>query len=166
MQQYNQTKLKYLREYPETYATPERTLQWGVGDCDDFTILTCAALRGAKIPCRAVFVGWAPPGTVGPIKFQHVYPEVWLDPPGQWVAAESVKPVPLGWAADVNKRKEGFRIKRATIGDKAGAFAGGDGTQGVDDPPQARLRPQSNTDLATWIAGGLFTAALAKVLLE
>src|SRR5258705_11409494 len=48
VQQYNQQKLKYLREYPETYATPERTLQWGVGDCDDFTILTCAALRGVK----------------------------------------------------------------------------------------------------------------------
>lgn len=115
VQTYNQTKIKYLREHPETYASPGRTLQWGVGDCDDLTILTCAALRGAKIPCRAVFVGWSPKGSVGPIHFKHVYPEAFIR--DKWVALESVKKVPYGWDSAADKIKKGFRVRRASVGD-------------------------------------------------
>lgn len=163
-------------------------MQWGVGDCDDMTILTCAALRGVKIPCRAVFTGWAPKGTAGPISFRHVYPEAWID--GRWTAVESVKPVPLGWSADGNKAKEGYRVRRETIGDKSGDFKAGDGTefdinvpddrarsigksfgQGlIDAGIPAKLGAGLNTGLADtrqaartaakWIAGGMIGAAL------
>lgn len=124
VQKYNQEHIKYLREYPETYASPERTLEWGVADCDDFTILTCAALRGIKIPCRAVFVGSAPGGSVGNIPFKHVYPEAWVGEPAKWVALEAVKPVPMGWNFYDEKLKQGFRVRKATIGDREGDFKG------------------------------------------
>lgn len=132
VQAFNQQRIKYLREYPETYASPEKTLEWGVADCDDLTILTCAALRGVKIPCRAVFVGAAPKGSAGNIPFKHVYPEAWLpsganttDPKaGHWVALEAVKPVPIGWNFYDEKLKAGFRVRKATIGDREGPFKG------------------------------------------
>ncbi len=121
VQRYNQTHIKYLREHPETYASPARTLAWGVADCDDLTILTCAALRGAKIPCRAAFVGWLPKGTRGKVPFKHVYPEAWIG--HRWVSLESVKPVPFGWDVAVQKLRAGMRVRRATIGDPPGRLS-------------------------------------------
>lgn len=119
VQDHAQTRIKYVREYPETYASAARTLEWGIGDCDDLTILVASTLRGARIPCRAVFVGWSAPGDPpGPIALRHVYPEAHL--PGRgWTALEAVRRVPLGWRADDWKASQGFRTRTARIGDTA-----------------------------------------------
>jgi hypothetical protein len=121
VQTYEQDHIKYLREHPETYASPARTLEWGVADCDDLTILTCAALRGAKVPCRAAFIGWLPKGTSGKVPFRHVYPEAWVDT--RWVALEAVRKVPWGWDVGVQKLKQGYRVRRGTIGDPPGRLS-------------------------------------------
>jgi transglutaminase-like putative cysteine protease len=115
IQAWMQQNIRYLREAPETLVHPRRTLDWRVGDCDDMTILTCAALRGAKIPCRAVFVGWSPQGSLGTIPLRHVFPEAFVG--GQWRSLESVRPVPFGWDASAFRSTQGMRVRRTSIGD-------------------------------------------------
>lgn len=111
-----QTAIKFVREYPETYASAARTLEWGIGDCDDLSILIASTLRGCRLPCRLVFTGWT--RDPGPIPLRHVYPETHL--PGRgWTALEAVRRVPLGWRADEWKASQGFRTRTARFGDTA-----------------------------------------------
>jgi len=112
-----QTHIKYLREYPETYASPLRTLKWGVGDCDDQAAVVCALLRSARVPCRLVFCG-RDDGT-GPLEPQHVFAEAEIRP-GEWCALETVKRVPPGWSAVDHWRSTGKRAGRWSYGDRAG----------------------------------------------
>lgn len=114
LQRWVQEHIQYLRESPETYATPRQTLAWRAGDCDDQVILLCATLRGVKIPCRAVFCGWAK-GT-DEIPFKHVYAQACLD--GQWRTIETVKRVPPGWDACTEKARLGYRVRYEVVGDQ------------------------------------------------
>lgn len=107
VQRFVQTHVRYLREHPETYATPSRTLAWQAGDCDDQAMVVCALLRGARVPCRLVFVG-TDKGRGGPIPPQHVYTEAELKP-GQWTALETVRQVPAGWNAVDAWARKGWR---------------------------------------------------------
>lgn len=113
-----QTHIKYLREYPETYASPLRTLKWRVGDCDDQAAVVCALLRSARVPCRLVFCG-RDDGGPGPIEPQHVYAEAEVQP-GDWCALETVKQVPPGWSAVEHWRRTGKRAGRWSYGDASG----------------------------------------------
>lgn len=120
IQQWVQRNIRYVREYPEIIASPERTLEWGIGDCDDRTVLVASALRSARIPARAVFVGWK--DGPGPVPFKHVYPQACLD--GHWVTVETVRPVPLGWDASLAHARKGHRVAVQTIGDDRNLILG------------------------------------------
>jgi len=120
-----------VREAPETLVHPVRTLEWGVADCDDLTILICSLLRGAKVPCRAAFVGWKQ--GPGHIAIRHVYPEAWLG--SRWTALESVRPVRLGWNAADWRRRKGDRVRVETIGDGDGVEPKGTRTDNVTRTP-------------------------------
>jgi transglutaminase-like putative cysteine protease len=119
VQRFIQEKIRYLKEWPETYATPERTLRESVGDCDDQTILLCSAVRSIKIPARAAFAWWkeSDGSAAG-----HVWSEVWLKP--RWTAAETVKKVPLGWSPAEWLRSQGKVLDLRYVGDPEGRVVG------------------------------------------
>ncbi len=116
VQQFVQDHIKYLREHPETYATPSRTLAWRVGDCDDQAMVVCTLLRSARIPCRLVLCGANDRG--GAIDAQHVYAEAELSP-GRWTALETVRRVPPGWNALDQWRKKGRAVAAWRYGDRS-----------------------------------------------
>jgi transglutaminase-like putative cysteine protease len=92
---YVQEHVQFVRERPERFASPLRTLEWGIGDCDDKAIVIATVLRSLRIPVRLKFLTFEqrdPSGT--PIHYSHVYPEVKLN--GAWLAMESVRPMALG----------------------------------------------------------------------
>lgn len=99
LQRYVQKKIAYLREHPETYVHPARTLEWEAGDCDDQASLLASLLRSVKVPARLTFAYWA----TGPTRRGHVWAEAWIPYPkgygqkGRWVPAETIRAVPLGW---------------------------------------------------------------------
>lgn len=67
-----QRRIRYIREYPETFQTPPRTWEIRAGDCDDFTTLTGTLLETLGI--RAELVGMKIGGKWGPLKWRHVFP--------------------------------------------------------------------------------------------
>jgi hypothetical protein len=81
----------------ETLHAANETLRLGIGDCDDFTILICAALSTIGARCRIVTVAAEPPETDGePAQFSHVFPEVWIpggpyQDGGHWVAVDAAR---------------------------------------------------------------------------
>ena len=48
--------IKYVNDPPraEVFQSPLRTLEWGIGDCDDFAVLTASLLRAAGLNARPV----------------------------------------------------------------------------------------------------------------
>lgn len=126
LQRYVQKKVLYLREHPETYVHPARTLEWGAGDCDDQAALLASLLRSVKIPARLTFCYWS----TGPSRRGHVWTEAWIPYPagygqkGRWVPAETIRSVPLGWdpiAAIKRQATSGLQI--FSIGDPPGRIA-------------------------------------------
>lgn len=123
MQRFVQTRIRYLREYPETYQSVARTLAWGVGDCDDHSPAVAAMLRTARIPARLAVVGWDDPEKGEPVKPRHIYAQGLLpdnEHPGElvWRSLETVQPVPLGWDAGEWKRGRGHRVAYSYVGDR------------------------------------------------
>lgn len=116
MQHFVQLNIKFLRERPETYASPVRTLQWRAGDCDDQTILTCALLRSARIPARARFAWWI--DREGR-KRGHVWCEALPDTAAPWVPLETVRPVAYGFdpLAKIEQNNPG-RVDSKLVGDR------------------------------------------------
>ena len=113
-QRWIQSNIRYLREYPETYQTPARTLEWRVGDCDDQAPLLAAMVRSARIPARLVVVGWDGDDEPRPVP-RHIYAQAQL--PQGWTSAETVKPVALGWDAGKWKESQGRRVAYSLVGD-------------------------------------------------
>lgn len=73
----------------ELVQEPQKTLEFGTGDCDDKATLLAAMLEAIGHPTRFRVVG-TEPGV-----FSHVYVETKI---GQhWIAAETTEPVELGW---------------------------------------------------------------------
>jgi len=115
LQSWVQRHIRYLREYPEVYASPYRTLQWEAGDCDDQVILLCAILRGAKIPCRAAFAFW----NDGDARKGHVWADFYDRARGGWVPIETVRPAAFGWNPLSFLRGKGFDVRWFAAGDPA-----------------------------------------------
>lgn len=81
----------------ETVQTPEKTLQYRAGDCDDKATLLAALLKSIGHPARFVAVG------IRGGSFSHVLVETQIGE--QWCPAETILPVPLGWyPPDATKR--------------------------------------------------------------
>jgi len=74
----------------ETLATPDKTLQMRVGDCDDMTVLLAAMLESVGYPTRFVIEGYNDDAI-----WEHVYLEVYLL--DTWVALDPTEQVQMGW---------------------------------------------------------------------
>lgn len=69
-----QRRIRYIREYPETFQTPPRTWEISAGDCDDFTTLTGSLLETLGI--RNEVVGMKIAG-----KWRHVFIRALIETP-------------------------------------------------------------------------------------
>ena len=123
VQRFVQTRIRYLREYPETYQSAARTIAWRVGDCDDHAPLVASMVRTARIPARLAVVGWDDPATGERMKPRHIYAQALLpDDEGAgelvWRSLETVQPVPFGWDAGEWKRGRGHRVAYSYVGDR------------------------------------------------
>lgn len=84
----------------ETLQTPRATLELGVGDCDDKSILTASLLEAIGRPTRFVAVGFGEGSG-----HSHVLVEVRAGRNRRWVPLETIKPVEAGWGpANVKRR--------------------------------------------------------------
>lgn len=75
----------------ETIQTPRVTLETGVGDCDDKSLLLAALLESINRPARFVAI------QLGQPRFSHVLVETRAGKSGRWIPLETIKPVPVGW---------------------------------------------------------------------
>lgn len=75
----------------ETLASPIKTLEAQVGDCDDMVTLLATLLESVGYATRFVVDAYLHPQVL-----EHVYLEVLVD--GQWVALDPTEPVGVGWA--------------------------------------------------------------------
>lgn len=73
----------------ELVQTPEKTLEYLQGDCDDKATLLAALLISLGHPARFVAVG------IAGEPFSHVLVETKIDQ--NWLGAETILKVPLGW---------------------------------------------------------------------
>lgn len=78
----------------ETVATPEKTLEYGAGDCDDKSVLLCALLESIGHKTRFIAIGFQP-GV-----FSHVYAETLIG--SKWIPLETTEDVECGWEPDRN----------------------------------------------------------------
>lgn len=89
--------IRYVRDPDdmETLQTPEKTLEYGQGDCDDQCILLAALLKSIGHPARFVALGFGG----GP--FSHVLTETKVNSTGNdrvdWIAVETIIDKPPGW---------------------------------------------------------------------
>lgn len=87
-------QIRYVRDIRqvETIQDPRTTLEVRCGDCDDKTTLFCALLEsiGFRTGFKAVGINGK--------RIAHVYPIVYYR--GKGIAAEVIRPVPLGWEPD------------------------------------------------------------------
>ena len=120
VQKYSQDYIKFFREKPERFASPMRTIVWGIGDCDDKSLFIAAVLRGFRIPIRLKFIRFSVIKDGIKKKVSHVYPQAKILWNGivQWVSLESVHPWPMGEDPEDRARAKGIKVEVNTIGDK------------------------------------------------
>lgn len=85
--------IRYVRDVRgvETLQTPDKTLEFEQGDCDDKSVLLAALLESIGHPTRFIAIGFKPNN------FVHVYVETKIG--NNWIALETTEPVPMGWSA-------------------------------------------------------------------
>lgn len=83
--------IRYVRDInqTETLATPEKTIERGIGDCDDKSLLAASLLESLGHETRFVAVGRRPND------FCHVLTETKYG--RTWIPVETTENVPLGW---------------------------------------------------------------------
>lgn len=118
LQEYAIHEIKYFRERPERFASPLRTLNWKIGDCDDKTIFLASSLRSFRIPVSLKLITFYFPKK--PRK-RHVLPFAFID--NQWFAIESVSDIPFGVDPEMLANKKGIKTKSKFIGDKENVAA-------------------------------------------
>lgn len=83
--------VRFMRD-PEDYElvqTPEKTLEYRTGDCDDKSTLLAALLTASGHPAQFIAIGF----DGGP--FSHVLVRTKIG--DTWIPAETILSVPLGW---------------------------------------------------------------------
>ena len=96
---YVRDRIRYVRDIRgvETLQIPEKTLEFGFGDCDDKSVLVASMLESIGHPTRFVAMGFRGG------EFQHVYVVTRLG--NKWIGVECTEPVGLGWTpANVTSR--------------------------------------------------------------
>ena len=91
IQEYVRDHIRYTKDIrgTETVATPDKTIERGMGDCDDKSLLAATLLESVGHPTRFVAVG-SQPG-----EFVHVLVETKIG--NAWIPVETTENVPLGW---------------------------------------------------------------------
>ncbi len=116
IQKFAQYKVKFFREKPERFASPLRTIVWGIGDCDDKSVLIASILRTFRLPVKLKFIRYESLQKDGTVKkVSHVYPLVKIN--GKWTAVESVHKWPLGVDPEQRALAKGLRPEVFLIGD-------------------------------------------------
>lgn len=84
-------KIRYVRDIRgvETLQIPEKTLEFGQGDCDDKSVLVASLLEAIGHPTRFVAIA------ANPDSYYHVFVETKIG--NKWVGVETTEPVELGW---------------------------------------------------------------------
>jgi len=87
---YIKSKVKYVNDPPKTevFQSPLRTLDYGMGDCDDHAILTATLLRAVGFKVKVVL--GAPYGN----RYDHVYVKV-LHPNKGWLTIDTTSSNPM-----------------------------------------------------------------------
>ena len=85
-------KIRYIADVTdvESVQTPDATLRFQCGDCDDKTVLLCALLESCGHPTRFVAIGFEPN------TYEHVYCQTIIGP--HWISLETTEDVEAGWA--------------------------------------------------------------------
>lgn len=97
IQQWVQNHIRYVQDPPdvELVQTPQKTIEYAAGDCDDQSVLTAALLTATGHPSRFLAMGFHG----GPLA--HVVTQTKIANTGSdvrdWVAVETIQPRPLGW---------------------------------------------------------------------
>lgn len=76
----------------ETLQTPDKTLEFGAGDCDDKSVLLASLLEAINHPTRFIAIGFDP-GV-----YCHVYVETLVGT--RWIALETTEPWDAGVEPD------------------------------------------------------------------
>ena len=76
----------------ETVQSPDKTLEFGAGDCDDKSVLLAALLESIGHPTRFVAIGFEPG------LYSHVYVETKIG--ASWIPLETTENVEVGWQPD------------------------------------------------------------------
>jgi len=113
-QQFVQQNIKFFRERPERFVNPVRTVQWGIGDCDDKTILLATLLRTFRIPVRLKFIRFVSPKSKKNVS--HVYPQAKIN--NRWITLETVQQWPPGKDGETILKNKNIPTKVEYIGDK------------------------------------------------
>jgi len=100
---YTRSNVRYTRdiEQVELYQRPARSLEIGIGDCDDLTILLASLLQAVGYPVKLRVIGMK-----GQRMYSHIYLLVGLPPhaPAHWMALDPSRPEPPGWELPANQR--------------------------------------------------------------
>ena len=91
IQEWVHNHIKYRKDINgvETLSTPDKTLEYGIGDCDDQSVLVASLLESIGHPTRFVALSFIP-GSYG-----HVFTETLIG--NKWIAVETTENVPFGW---------------------------------------------------------------------
>ena len=83
--------IRYVRDVNgvETLQTPEKTMEFGQGDCDDQSVLVASLLESIGHPTRFIAIGF------GPASYQHVFAETKVG--NKWLPVETTEDWPLGF---------------------------------------------------------------------
>ncbi len=84
-------RIRYVRDINgvETLQTPEKTMEFGQGDCDDQSVLIASLLESIGHPTRFIALGF------GPANYQHVFAETKIG--NKWMPVETTEDWPLGY---------------------------------------------------------------------
>jgi len=85
-------QIRYTRDIHdvETVSSPDKTLAFQCGDCDDKTTLLATLAECVGFPTRFVVTGYSAPG-----QYEHVYLQLLVN--NRWVSADPTEPQNLGW---------------------------------------------------------------------
>lgn len=105
---YVRSKVRYTRDIHgvELFQKADRTLELGIGDCDDMTILLGSILGNIGYPLLIRVIG-----TNGQ-DFHHVYLAAGIPPhaPKEWIALDASQADGPGWEVDGITKKQDYEV--------------------------------------------------------
>lgn len=104
-------KVRYTKDVADldTFQAPNRTLEWGGGDCDCYTILLGSMLQSVGYPVIVRIIQ-----TKNADSWSHIFLFVGLPPqaPSKWLPLDASVSKPAGWMApkEIVKKSMDFKI--------------------------------------------------------